>query len=115
MTSWQKGGAMQTIIKNVLADTEVKRVRDIIKQPGCRILTRYRGPRRNRREHQDCNPKYATHATLYVGERYERTGQRFWETSLAVYAITGWKGDKPILRPLPDSSAQIKPYYQRRK
>lgn len=98
---------MYQLIKNVKTGPELAKLRASLKA-GARV--HLRGPRaNNRKEHQDCDPEFATHATLYWGSRYDERagGERF-------FALTGWKGDKPVLRSLSNSSVKVWPYWKRR-
>jgi hypothetical protein len=97
---------MGTIIKNVLPDTELNRVRELC-QASVRVQNR--GPRVGKCQAQSLPLSLATHCTIYIDEKWE------YGKDKNVYAITGWKGDKPIFRQLDNPSSNIKKYYFRRK
>ena len=62
---------------------------------------RHRGPRRTIREHQDCSPEVATHGTLYhTNARVCEAGEWDWAKT---WSLTGWRGEKPIVRQLESS------------
>lgn len=56
------------IIKNIDRG-EIERLRSL----GFKGRFRLRGPRRNRREHQDASPEVATHGTLYTTNSYVKS------------------------------------------